>query len=211
MKARDHAVEVVRGTGGEQRRARGVAEYRIGLRFSCAVADVDSDIRPGPAPCDRDRCAISRRLEDHRHADAGRAVVAADGGVEFVVDAGAHDVVGDVRTGGERDRRRVHRIGDGGRDGAKIHVEVFDLAGHVAEQAGFEAGADRPARLYLQHAERGVEREGVAIGVETDARKGDRGPDRADREAAGGEAMTSGVMVLPRRPRSVPNESSFWP
>jgi len=62
----------------------------------------------------------------------------------------------------------------------------LDLAGHVAEQAGFEAGADRPARLYLQHAERRVEREGVAVGVEADARKGDGGPDRADREAAGG-------------------------
>src|SRR5262249_52954469 len=150
------------------------------------VADVDAEIVPGPAPCDRDRCAISRRLEDERYADAGNDVITAKGGVEFVVQPGARDVVGDVRTGGERDRRRVHRIGDGGRDGSKIHVEVFDLAGHVAEQAGFEAGADGPARLYLQHAERRIEREGVAVGVETDPGKGDGGPDRADREAAGG-------------------------
>src|SRR5215831_16283049 len=52
LKAGDHAVEIVGGTGGEQRRACGIAEHRIGLRFSRAVAGVDSDIRPGPAPCD---------------------------------------------------------------------------------------------------------------------------------------------------------------
>src|SRR5262249_58199167 len=71
-------------------------------------------------------------------------------------------------------------------EGAEIDVEVFDLAGYVAEQAGFDAGAHGPARLYLQHAERGAECAGVAVGVETDAGKVDGGPDRADREAAGG-------------------------
>src|SRR5262249_15876606 len=116
----------------------------------------------------------------------GRARGEGDGGVEVVVERGAHDVGGDVRTGGERNRRRVQGTDDGRRDVAEIHVEVFDLAGHVAEQAGFDAGAHRPARLYLQHAERRAERAGIAGGVETDAGKGDGGPDRAYREAAGG-------------------------
>src|SRR5262249_56570469 len=107
LKAGDHAVEIVRGTGGEQRRARRIAERRIGLRFSCAVADVYAEIRAGPAPCGDDRRAVSRslgrRLVDERYADAWKDIIAADGGIELVVDAGAHDVVGDVRTGGERD------------------------------------------------------------------------------------------------------------
>src|SRR5262249_43117787 len=116
LKAGDHAVEIVRGTGGEQRRAGWIAEHRIGLRFSRTVADVDAEIGPGPAPRGHDRRAISwsfgRRLVNERYADAGKDIIAANGGVEFVVDASAHDVVGEVRTGGERNRRRVQGIGD---------------------------------------------------------------------------------------------------
>ncbi len=185
----DDAVDAVRGAGGEQRRAGArVAEHGIGLRFSGAVASVDPDIGAGPAPRRHDRRAVGRRLGffgDERDADAGQ-IVSAEGGVEFVVDAGAHDVVGDVRARGERDGRRVEPVGERRRDRAEIHVEVLDLAGHVAEQAAFETRAHRPARLDRQHADRRGDHAGVAVGVETDAGQVHGGSDRADREAAGG-------------------------
>src|SRR5262249_58689932 len=107
LKAGDHAVETVRGTGGEQRRAAGVAERRIGLRFPHTVADVDAEIGPGPAPRGHDRRAISRSLVNERYADAGKDIIAANGGGGFVIGAGAPAVVGGVGGGGGRDRRAV--------------------------------------------------------------------------------------------------------
>src|SRR5207253_9405724 len=115
-----------------------------------------------------------RGLVDERDADAGNRVVAANGGIELVVDPGAHDVVGDVRAAGERDRRRVQSIGDGRRDAAEIHVEVLDLAGHIADQSCFETGAEGPARLYRQYAHRRRDHVDIAVGVDRRTRQIDR-------------------------------------
>ena len=187
MEAGDDAVETVRGAGGEQRRASArVAEHGIGLRFSGAVAGVDPDIGTGPTPRGHDRRAVRRRLGilvDER--DAGQ-LVSADGRIELVVDAGAHDVVGDARIRGQRDWRCGEAVGERSRKRAKIHVEVFDFAGHVAEQAALEARTDGPARLDREHAHGRGDHARVAVGIETDAGQVDGGSDRADGETAGG-------------------------
>src|SRR5260221_14638756 len=67
------AVEAVRGAGGEQGSAeRGIAEDAVGLGLAGAVAEVEAEIRPGPAPRGHDR-----RLGEPRRAIAGGALVIA--------------------------------------------------------------------------------------------------------------------------------------
>ena len=182
--------DVLVATRGVPRAA--VAHHGIGVRLAKAVAGVHAEIgtSPGPRCYDRrSKCArslVRQGLVDRRRADAGQYVIAPDGGIELVVETDPHDVVGDAGIAGERDRRRVEWIGDGRRDGTEVHVEVLDLAGHVAEQATLEAGADRPASFLSQHADSVADRAGVAVGVETDAGKPHRAPDRADRQTAGG-------------------------
>ena len=82
----------------------------------------------------------------HEHTIRSRSVLGDDRAlpVEFVVDAGPHDVVGEARI--ERDRNggiRQDRRHD--RDRTEIDVEVFHLRGPIAGEMALESGADGPA------------------------------------------------------------------
>jgi hypothetical protein len=56
-------------------------------------------------------------------------------------------VAGDSGIEVDRKRRRVQRIGGGGRYPAEIEVEVFDLAGPIAGETDFGADANCESRL----------------------------------------------------------------
>src|SRR5262245_578230 len=100
--------------------------------------------------------------------------------IEFVVDAGSHDVVGDAGIEGQRSRRvRCWRWD--GRNRSQIEIEVLDLGGPIADQTTFEAAADGPARLGVVAADDCVDR--VAVAVEPEDRAG--GHHFAHRHAAG--------------------------
>src|SRR3982074_3476250 len=90
--------------------------------------------------------------------------------IELVVDAGSHDVVGDARIergwdGGVHFRRG----GWAGRARSQIHVEIFELAGPVADQLRFDADARGPASLGLVLADDGVDRIACASEAEQGA------------------------------------------
>src|SRR5262249_57289675 len=71
--AADDAFEAVRGAGGEQRSAeRDIAEDGVCLGLAGAVADVETEIGPGPAPCRQDR----RLVEQRRAVACGALVIA---------------------------------------------------------------------------------------------------------------------------------------
>src|SRR3977135_2098580 len=90
--------------------------------------------------------------------------------IELVVDAGAHDVVGDARVERGRDGRiHVRRDGWAGRDRSQIHVEIFELAGPIADQLRFDADARGPAGLGLVLADDGVDRIARAVEPEEGA------------------------------------------
>ena len=78
------------------------------------------------------------------------------GGAEFVIQAGAEDVVPDL--GGDGAVRRhsaaiEHRV-EGIRDGAEIEVQIFFLYRPVAAELGFDAPARRPTGLHLARVQR---------------------------------------------------------
>jgi hypothetical protein len=66
--------------------------------------------------------------------------------IEFVVEAHACDLVGDAGIEVDRKRRRVQRIGGGGRYSFEIEIEVLDLAGGSPGSQDCAAGAVRWAR-----------------------------------------------------------------
>ena len=125
--AADRAIEPARSARRQQLRpAHRVAEGGVGIRLAGAVADGAADIEAAPGP----RCQ-HRRLEQQGRACIGRRVDRA-GRVEFVIEAHARNVVGDVGIEVDRERRRVQRIGRGGRDAAEIEIKVLDLTRPVA-------------------------------------------------------------------------------
>src|SRR5258708_30692810 len=67
--------------------------------------------------------------------------------MELVVEAHPNQLAGGVWIEVDRERRRVQRIGCGGRDAAEIEVEVLDFASPVAGETNLGAGADREACL----------------------------------------------------------------
>src|SRR5262249_58376432 len=99
-------------------------------------------------------------------------------------------MVGDAGLEVDRERRRIRRIGGGGRDAAEVEIEILDLAGEVAAEMGLEAGARRPARLcaVVVEAEADGRGDGVAVIVERRAETCDRarGRDLGDGEPPGG-------------------------
>jgi hypothetical protein len=115
---------------------------------------------------------------------SGRSVVGPDSrkGIELVVEARAHDVVGDAGIEADGERSRICRQNRGGRDVTEIQVKIFDLAGPVAPETDLRAGANRPPCLRLLAEEGGacgvgagddegdIDREfdGVTIGVDID-------------------------------------------
>ena len=152
MRAADRAVEAARRARREQRGcAHGVAEGGVGRGGAGAVADGCADIRTGPAPCRH-----YRRLEKHGGARVRARRINRAGGIELVVEAHPRDLGSNAGIEADRERRRVQRIGGRGRDAAEIEIEVLDLAGPIAAQANFGAGAHREAGLCrMAHEARG--------------------------------------------------------
>src|SRR6201999_4527368 len=69
--------------------------------------------------------------------------------VEMIVDASAHDVVGEARR--ERKARQLaNRYQTSSKrnrataDGAEVHVEVFEFGGPIAADDALDASAERP-------------------------------------------------------------------
>src|ERR1700694_4192084 len=97
---------------------------------------------------------------------------------EPVVDANAQDVVRDPGFGANPNGRSVHQQHARAGILAEVHIEVLDLAGPVAAEAGFDARTDRPAGPGFVVAE--CNRAGQAIGTKTRDRA--VGCDFADRK-----------------------------
>ena len=92
--------------------------------------------------------------------------------IELVIDPEPDNVVRDM--GGKRhgDRRRVLTVGADGGIRAEAHVQVFDLAGHVAGEMRLDAAADHKARLCSAAGEIGGCGSGGRIAVGIDAGDG---------------------------------------
>ena len=93
----------------------------------------------------------------------------------MVVQAGAYDVVGDVRR--ETRLNSGAGIGEGTVDGAVVDIEIFDLTGPFAADDALETGADCPAGLGRGRAAGG--HDFTAVGIKAGERA--IGFDSADR------------------------------
>src|SRR5262249_24685178 len=148
---------------------------------SCISADLFFCTRWQVARCYNATYQVLATIRPSRRRRNLRSVIGPYvGRIEFVVDAGTQDVLGDVGIEGDRGRRTRRRRWDG-RDRSQIEVEVLDLGGPIAGQTAFDSAADRPARLGVVAADDRIDR--IAVAVEPEDRAG--GHHFAHRQPAG--------------------------
>src|SRR6516164_3306243 len=135
--------------------------------------------------------------------------------IEPVIEPGAHDLVGNagIECGG---KRHVQLIVHAGRYRAEVHVQVFDLAGPVANEASLDPAANRPAGVDGDVAERiggrgagGIEAEQVTRGTQPGTRRAPGNKDngigcdhRPEAPTQGSEPLQSLILIKRRKHRS---------